>query len=369
MVVGAALGVAGAILQGALANPLASPDVIGVTGGAGFGAILIIVLFPEKIALLPIGALLFGLLAAALVFLFAWTGRNRGSVAKVVLAGIAMLSLFTAGTTGLLAAYPDTSALGDLLPRRRALLERLGKPPHDLALLRRRRADRPLPDPAARPARARGRRRRLARLAPAVHPPRRGGRGGAAGGGLGGDRRPARLPRPGRPARRADGRAAPRARPSSSPPRRSAAPPCWPPATPWRARCGRRSNSRSARSWSSSACRSSSTSCARRSDRGGRRHPRPPATRCRSRPTASRSRSPGRRSSAAPTSRSTRASWSPWSGRTARASRPWSARCRDCRSRAPGSSPGRGAKCGRCADATWRSCAPSCRSGCRCRPG
>jgi iron complex transport system permease protein len=107
LVVGAALGVAGAILQGALANPLASPDVIGVTGGAGFGAILIIVLFPEKIALLPIGALLFGLLAAALVFIFAWTGRNRGSVAKVVLAGIAMLSLFTAGTTGLLAAYPD----------------------------------------------------------------------------------------------------------------------------------------------------------------------------------------------------------------------------------------------------------------------
>jgi iron complex transport system permease protein len=107
LVVGAALGVAGAILQGALANPLASPDVIGVTGGAGFGAILIIVLFPAKIALLPIGALLFGLLAAALVFVFAWTGRNRGAVSKVVLAGIAMLSLFTAGTTGLLAAYPD----------------------------------------------------------------------------------------------------------------------------------------------------------------------------------------------------------------------------------------------------------------------
>ena len=107
LVVGAALGVAGAILQGALANPLASPDVIGVTGGAGFGAILIIVLFPEKIALLPIGALFFGLLAAALVFVFAWTGRNRGAVAKVVLAGIAMLSLFTAGTTGLLAAYPE----------------------------------------------------------------------------------------------------------------------------------------------------------------------------------------------------------------------------------------------------------------------
>ncbi len=107
LLVGAALGVAGAVLQGALGNPLASPDVIGVTGGAGFGAILIIILLPGSIALLPLTALAFGLLAAALVFLFAWTGRNRGSVGKVVLAGIAMLSLFTAGTTGLLAAFPE----------------------------------------------------------------------------------------------------------------------------------------------------------------------------------------------------------------------------------------------------------------------
>jgi len=107
LVVGAALGIAGAVLQGALANPLASPDVIGVTGGSGFGAILIIILFPGSIALLPVGALAFGLLAAALVFGFAWSGRNRGSASKVILAGIAVLSLFTAATTGLLAAYPE----------------------------------------------------------------------------------------------------------------------------------------------------------------------------------------------------------------------------------------------------------------------
>ncbi len=107
LAVGAALGIAGAVLQGALGNPLASPDVIGVTGGAGFGAILIIILLPGSIALLPLVALAFGLLAAGLVFAFAWSGRNRGSVGKVVLAGIAMLSLFTAGTTGLLAAFPE----------------------------------------------------------------------------------------------------------------------------------------------------------------------------------------------------------------------------------------------------------------------
>ncbi len=107
LAVGAALGVAGAILQGALANPLASPDVIGVTGGAGFGAILVLIAFPARIALVPVAALAFGLLAAALVFTFAWSGRNRGSTGKIVLAGIAMLSLFTAATTGLLASFPE----------------------------------------------------------------------------------------------------------------------------------------------------------------------------------------------------------------------------------------------------------------------
>ncbi|HYJ00108.1 MAG TPA: iron ABC transporter permease [Thermoleophilaceae bacterium] len=105
--VGAALGVAGALLQGALANPLASPDVIGVTGGAGFGAVLILIVFPGSIALLPVGALVFGLLAAALVFAIAWAGPNAGGVGRLILAGIAIGALFGAGTTSVLVAYPD----------------------------------------------------------------------------------------------------------------------------------------------------------------------------------------------------------------------------------------------------------------------
>lgn len=105
--VGAALGVAGALLQGALGNPLASPDVIGVTGGAGFGALLIILVFPGSIALLPLGALVFGLVAAALVFVVAWTGPRGGSIGRIILAGIAIGALFAAATTGLMAAFPD----------------------------------------------------------------------------------------------------------------------------------------------------------------------------------------------------------------------------------------------------------------------
>jgi iron complex transport system permease protein len=107
IVVGAALGVAGALLQGALGNPLASPDVIGVTGGAGFGAVLIIILYPESIALLPVGALAFGVLAAAMVFLIGFTGPTGGGIGRVILAGIAIASLFAAGTAALMAAYPD----------------------------------------------------------------------------------------------------------------------------------------------------------------------------------------------------------------------------------------------------------------------
>lgn len=107
VVVGAALGVAGSCLQGALSNPLASPDVIGVTGGAGFGAMLIILLFPESQALLPLSALLFGLLAAALVFLIGFTGRGGGNITRIILGGIAIASLFSAATAALMAAYPD----------------------------------------------------------------------------------------------------------------------------------------------------------------------------------------------------------------------------------------------------------------------
>jgi iron complex transport system permease protein len=107
VVVGAALGVAGALLQGALANPLASPDVIGVTGGAAFGALLILLVFPASIALLPVGALVFGLLAAAIVFVIAWAGPGGGSVSRLILAGIATGSLFAGATSGLMSAFPD----------------------------------------------------------------------------------------------------------------------------------------------------------------------------------------------------------------------------------------------------------------------
>jgi iron complex transport system permease protein len=107
LAVGAALGVAGALLQGSLGNPLASPDVIGVTGGAAFGAMVIILLSPAKVALLPVSALAFGLLAAALVAALSWTGPNAGGVGRLILSGIAIGAIFTAATAMLMALYPS----------------------------------------------------------------------------------------------------------------------------------------------------------------------------------------------------------------------------------------------------------------------
>ncbi len=111
-VVGAALGTAGAVLQGALGNPLAAPDVIGVTAGSGFGAMIVILVFPASITLLPTAALAGGLVASAIVFAVAWTGPNRGGIARIILAGIAISSLFTAATAALLATHPEQASSG-----------------------------------------------------------------------------------------------------------------------------------------------------------------------------------------------------------------------------------------------------------------
>lgn len=112
LLVGAALGVAGACLQGALSNPLASPDVIGVTGGAGFGAMLVLLLLPAQAALVPLSALAFGLLAASFVFLIGFVGERGGGIGRVILAGIAIASLFGAATAALMAAFPDRVPAG-----------------------------------------------------------------------------------------------------------------------------------------------------------------------------------------------------------------------------------------------------------------
>ncbi|MDE4132216.1 iron chelate uptake ABC transporter family permease subunit [Phaeobacter sp. QD34_3] len=91
--VGMAFGLSGAIFQAMMRNPLASPDVIGFTAGAGFGALSAMVLTEAMI--LP-GAIIGALLAAILVTALAW--KNGLSPARLILTGIGASLALSAGT-------------------------------------------------------------------------------------------------------------------------------------------------------------------------------------------------------------------------------------------------------------------------------
>jgi iron complex transport system permease protein len=92
---GAALGLAGAALQGYLRNPLAEPSLIGVSGGAALGAVIAIQIgLASMIAFaLPICALLGA--AGAMALVLALAGEQGGSI-TLILAGVAVSSLTTA---------------------------------------------------------------------------------------------------------------------------------------------------------------------------------------------------------------------------------------------------------------------------------
>ncbi|MEU8262063.1 iron ABC transporter permease [Micromonospora sp. NPDC048999] len=90
---GAAFGVAGTLIQSVARNPLASPDVIGVTQGAGLAATLALTGGAAAILVAP-AALLGGLVAAALVF--ALGARHGLAAQRFVLAGVAVAFAFRA---------------------------------------------------------------------------------------------------------------------------------------------------------------------------------------------------------------------------------------------------------------------------------
>lgn len=86
ILVGAALGMSGAVFQSLARNPLGSPDIIGFESGAAFGAVLVIVVFGGSSLQVAGGAVLGGIVTALLVYVLAW---KRGLAAsRLVLVGI-----------------------------------------------------------------------------------------------------------------------------------------------------------------------------------------------------------------------------------------------------------------------------------------
>ncbi len=103
MLVGAGLALAGAVMQGLFRNPMASPDVLGVSAGGSLGAVLAIStgLADSSPAPLPLLALSGSVAAALVVYLIA-TGRGGTSLLFLILAGLAVSSLLNGLISGAL---------------------------------------------------------------------------------------------------------------------------------------------------------------------------------------------------------------------------------------------------------------------------
>ena len=125
VLVGAALAVSGAVMQCVLQNPLASASTLGVSQGAAFGAALGIVVFGGGVIssgsanvavaiddpyIVTLCAFVFGSLSTAVVLLLSQFRRDLGP-GGLVLAGVALSSLFTGGST-LLQYFADETQLG-----------------------------------------------------------------------------------------------------------------------------------------------------------------------------------------------------------------------------------------------------------------
>ena len=107
MLAGAALAASGVLIQGVLGNPLAGPNVIGVNAGAGFCTLLCACLLPAAAHLLPAAAFAGALLASLVILLLA--DRMGASRITVVLAGVAISSIFSAGSDLITTLSPDAT--------------------------------------------------------------------------------------------------------------------------------------------------------------------------------------------------------------------------------------------------------------------
>ncbi len=95
VLVGAALSVSGAVFQSLFRNPLVSPGILGVTSGASFGATLALFVAGNSALAVEGSAFIWGLVAVVLAYQI---GRRSGnSVTSLVLAGVIVSALFTAG--------------------------------------------------------------------------------------------------------------------------------------------------------------------------------------------------------------------------------------------------------------------------------
>lgn len=89
LVIGSSLAISGAVIQGVIRNPLASPDVIGITKGASLAAVLILMIFPSApLFVLPVGSFIGALIISLILSILISKFDIKGS--KLALIGLAI---------------------------------------------------------------------------------------------------------------------------------------------------------------------------------------------------------------------------------------------------------------------------------------
>ncbi len=108
--VGASLAAAGAILQGVIRNPLASPDIIGITSGAAVAAVAFITYFSGTVSIrwLPVAAMIGAGITSLIIYLLAW--KKGVSPIRLVLIGIGINFLMISVTRLMLVLSPINTA-------------------------------------------------------------------------------------------------------------------------------------------------------------------------------------------------------------------------------------------------------------------
>lgn len=103
VVVGAALGMAGALMQGHTRNPLADPGLFGVNAGASFAVAVVTFVFPVSNPALQVAAAMTGAGAVSLlIFVIARSGRRGGDMVLVAVIGTTVSALLSALTVTLI---------------------------------------------------------------------------------------------------------------------------------------------------------------------------------------------------------------------------------------------------------------------------
>ncbi len=105
--VGLNLAVAGVLLQGVMRNPLAAPNVVGITAGGGLAATIVLVMAPHMPQALAPAAFVGAAIAGLIVYGISYTPGVGTSPIRMVLGGVAVTAVLGAVTTFLMVTYSD----------------------------------------------------------------------------------------------------------------------------------------------------------------------------------------------------------------------------------------------------------------------